>query len=278
MKNCSNSSITHLSFAFAFFVHGESTVCASIDVRQHPPIRRLNKAHLAQSQSSSKGLPVILSPFGLLGHLNNVQQQTQSQQTCCQQSNQPPNHSQEPQHHQPTQKSTLDINTSLINNNRILEEWMKFFPIKRNHRLFQQSSMVTANVLNKSNDGCLSQQQQQQQSQQQQSQQPSQQNQQHHHHHHQQQLQQQSLPNVVEVIVGGVRMKYPTCYVLLTDIDEITHVSNQNSYFNDDLHKNSKCFFENRLNPLFLDKLFFNQNFCIFFKNYSFHNGLTFTL
>lgn len=50
---------THLSFAFAFFVHGESTVCASVDVRQHPAVRHLTRAclHRAQtSQSAVKGI------------------------------------------------------------------------------------------------------------------------------------------------------------------------------------------------------------------------------
>lgn len=41
----------HLSFSFAFFVHGESTVCASVDVRQHLPVRTLIRAHLQQAQA-----------------------------------------------------------------------------------------------------------------------------------------------------------------------------------------------------------------------------------
>lgn len=49
-------SATHLSFSFAFFVHGESTVCASVDVRQHPPVRRLCRSHLQQAQTSTSGL------------------------------------------------------------------------------------------------------------------------------------------------------------------------------------------------------------------------------
>lgn len=36
----------HLSFSFAFFVHGESTVCASMDIREHPPIRPLTEEYL----------------------------------------------------------------------------------------------------------------------------------------------------------------------------------------------------------------------------------------
>lgn len=44
----------HLSFSFAFFVHGESTVCASVDVRQHPPVRRL--ARLRPGAHQTKGI------------------------------------------------------------------------------------------------------------------------------------------------------------------------------------------------------------------------------
>lgn len=56
---CFFFSATHLSFSFAFFVHGESTVCASVDVRQHPPVRRLCRSHLQQAQTSSSGLQGI---------------------------------------------------------------------------------------------------------------------------------------------------------------------------------------------------------------------------
>jgi hypothetical protein len=37
---------SHLSFTFHYFVHGESFVCASVDVRQHPAVRRLSMHHL----------------------------------------------------------------------------------------------------------------------------------------------------------------------------------------------------------------------------------------
>ncbi|KAG5900634.1 hypothetical protein JTB14_005911 [Gonioctena quinquepunctata] len=47
---------SHLSFSFAFFVHGESSVCASVDVRQHPPVRRLSRWHMQQAQTSTSGL------------------------------------------------------------------------------------------------------------------------------------------------------------------------------------------------------------------------------
>jgi mediator of RNA polymerase II transcription subunit 13 len=46
-----------LSFSFAFFLHGESTVCMSVDVRQHPSIKRVNKNHLQACQSPNQVLP-----------------------------------------------------------------------------------------------------------------------------------------------------------------------------------------------------------------------------
>lgn len=39
----------NLSFSFAFFVHGDSTVCASIDLREHPAVRRLTMDHLNEA-------------------------------------------------------------------------------------------------------------------------------------------------------------------------------------------------------------------------------------
>nr|XP_018902480.1 PREDICTED: mediator of RNA polymerase II transcription subunit 13 isoform X2 [Bemisia tabaci] len=123
----------HLSFSFAFFVHGESTVCASIDVRQHPPVRSLTKHHLSQTQavSGAPGVQVILAPFGLSGTLTGQ-----------------------------TYKA-LDPQT-----HRLMEDWKHFYPI---------------NVSENSD-----------------------------------------LPLAVEVLVGNVKLRYPSCYVLVTDLDEST--------------------------------------------------------
>ena len=52
---------THFSFSFAFFVHGESTVCASMDVRVHPLVRNLTHQHILQAQASSSGIPGIFA-------------------------------------------------------------------------------------------------------------------------------------------------------------------------------------------------------------------------
>lgn len=138
--------MNHLTFSLAFFVHGESTVCASIDVRQHPPIRKLSRFHLQQAQASSCGLRgisswlplykvslcfilVILAPFGLIGTLTG-----QTHKTC-------------------------DANT------KFLDDWSSFFPLDK-------SSMSNSDN------------------------------------------------SIVEVIVGDMKMKYPSCYVLVTDYDD----------------------------------------------------------
>ncbi|XP_037869439.1 mediator of RNA polymerase II transcription subunit 13 isoform X3 [Bombyx mori] len=65
----------HLSFSFAFFLHGESTVCASVDVRQHPPVRTLTPKRLAKlnSPDNQADAKVILAPFGLEGALTGRQ-------------------------------------------------------------------------------------------------------------------------------------------------------------------------------------------------------------
>ncbi|XP_060523412.1 mediator of RNA polymerase II transcription subunit 13 isoform X2 [Cylas formicarius] len=121
----------HLSFSFAFFVHGESSVCASVDVRQHPPVRRLTRWHMQQAQASTSGLKVILAPFGLAGTL------------------------------------TGQSFRSPENNDRWLDDWGQFYPLNKSSNLTDSS--------------------------------------------------------VVEVVVGGVKMRYPSCFVLVTDLDDMVN-------------------------------------------------------
>ena len=47
----------HLSFCFNFFLHGESTVCASIEVKQHPSVTMLDANHLVHAQENQTHLP-----------------------------------------------------------------------------------------------------------------------------------------------------------------------------------------------------------------------------
>ncbi|CAG9585056.1 unnamed protein product [Danaus chrysippus] len=72
-EDVGKSSPWHLSFSFAFFLHGESTVCASVDVRQHPPVRTLTAKRLARLHTPPADRrgdnKVILAPFGLEGRV-----------------------------------------------------------------------------------------------------------------------------------------------------------------------------------------------------------------
>jgi len=63
---------SHLSFSFRYFIHGESSVCASVDVRQHPPVRRLSLQHLAVARGQSTPVQVMVAPFGVSGTLTGV--------------------------------------------------------------------------------------------------------------------------------------------------------------------------------------------------------------
>lgn len=60
-----------LSFNFSFFVHGDSTICATVDVRQHPLIHPLTRADLTAFQAGEI-IRVALAPYGLNGILNGV--------------------------------------------------------------------------------------------------------------------------------------------------------------------------------------------------------------
>ena len=60
---------SHLSFSFQYFVHGESAVCTSVDVRQHPAVRRLTHQHLATAASLASTVNVVLAPYGMAGTL-----------------------------------------------------------------------------------------------------------------------------------------------------------------------------------------------------------------
>ena len=53
------ASASHLSFSFSYFIHGESAVCASVDVREHAPVRRLNHEHMATASSLATTVQVI---------------------------------------------------------------------------------------------------------------------------------------------------------------------------------------------------------------------------
>ena len=89
---------THLSFSFQYFVHGESAVCTSVDVRQHPAVRRLTHHHLTSALSLSASVHVVLAPYGMAGTLTG------------------------------TSFTNSDPNTK-----KLLEEWRMFWPLYHNN-------------------------------------------------------------------------------------------------------------------------------------------------
>ncbi|CAL1281519.1 unnamed protein product [Larinioides sclopetarius] len=61
-----------IAFSLHFFIHGESTVCASIDARQVSAVYVLDKCHITAAQTGQKNVKVILSPYGMEGKLTGV--------------------------------------------------------------------------------------------------------------------------------------------------------------------------------------------------------------
>lgn len=135
-----------LTFAFHFFVHGDSTVCASVDVRQHPAIHRLSRHHLLQAQAGTHTpTKVILGPFGLAGVLTG-------------------------QGFKETDAATQNL----------LSEWHQFFPLPP-----RGSSMTATQRGDTTPPG-----------------------------------EEEALPAAVEVLVGGVKLRYPSSYVFVVETDE----------------------------------------------------------
>lgn len=60
-----------LAFAFSFFVHGDSSVCATVDVRQHHLVHPISRSDLNAFQDG-RIVRVALAPYGLNGVLNGV--------------------------------------------------------------------------------------------------------------------------------------------------------------------------------------------------------------
>lgn len=139
-----------MSFSFGFFVHGESTVCTSIDLRNHPNVRRLTLDHVKEAALNSdfNQHPVILAPYGLAATLTGKYYKSSD----------------------PITKKTL-------------KEWSIFYPLLRKTEYH--------------------------------------------------------YPPVVEVVADGVKMCYPSKYVLVTDIDdeEFSFSSIPKMYQQDDMNE-----------------------------------------
>lgn len=172
----------HLSFSFAFFVHGDSTVCASMDIREHPPVKHLTEEYLDDVvKNSQQNLDdcelnegdekedfnvlnqnlcmqsVILAPFGLSAVLTGSRNENSEQYT-----------------------------------EKIIEDWNAFYPLKKqeNERLSHSKlpklvEVVSGNKTNETLSNCRNNR--------------------------------TIFSN--SMILGGVKMLYPSKYVLVTDLD-----------------------------------------------------------
>ncbi|XP_061703731.1 mediator of RNA polymerase II transcription subunit 13-like isoform X3 [Syngnathoides biaculeatus] len=69
MQEKSVGSSEHLSCSFSFFLHGESNVCASVEIAQHQPAYHVTQQHVRLAHASVAPIQVILSPYGLSGTL-----------------------------------------------------------------------------------------------------------------------------------------------------------------------------------------------------------------
>lgn len=180
----------NLSFSFAFFVHGDSTVCASIDLREHPAVRRLTMDHVneaiqqaAAAASNQQSAPPAPPPPPFPHHqqpqASKAQTPLASPATGGPSSNNNNNGSDsvpKPQRvilapfgmsgtltGQVYRQSSLDAATQ-----KALDDWCAFYPLSltSDHRPDE-------------------------------------------------------MPVMVEVVTGGVKLRYPSKYVLVSDIDEL---------------------------------------------------------
>ncbi|CAH8516803.1 unnamed protein product [Heterobilharzia americana] len=65
----SSDDYVQYSVSFSFFLHGESTVCASLDIRQHTAVQRISADHIQKCFSTQTTIPVILAPYGISAEL-----------------------------------------------------------------------------------------------------------------------------------------------------------------------------------------------------------------
>ena len=86
----------HLSFCFSFFLHGDSNVCASVDITRHFPVRRITAEHVSLASRNPNSINVMLAPHCLKATLTGV-----------------------------SYKSSDD--SAIV---QLLEEWNRYYPIK----------------------------------------------------------------------------------------------------------------------------------------------------
>ncbi|XP_054732383.1 mediator of RNA polymerase II transcription subunit 13 [Anastrepha obliqua] len=170
----------HLSFSFTFFVHGD-TVCASIDLREHPAVRPLTKEHLTEAAAAFAAATnsQTLSQSHEHGNITNLPEEVASPHSNNGGNGDgatTPNTSNSSSSPRPRRVilAPFGMAATLTGNSfkatdptaeKILEDWASFFPL-----------------CNKENS---------------------------------------DVPPVVEVVSGGHKMYHPSIYVLVTDLDDM---------------------------------------------------------
>ncbi|XP_052872329.1 mediator of RNA polymerase II transcription subunit 13 [Anopheles cruzii] len=171
----------HPSFSFAFFVHGDSTVCASMDIREHPPVRPLMMKHLEEAQAQQPTTPPGAGSSGSAGP-GSGGEATLPGQASSGNGNPTGSGAAPPTSHSKPRSVILapfglaatltgqSYKTSDPQTQKVLDDWSAFYPISNKSVSLSDSA--------------------------------------------------DSVPPIVEIMIGGVKMRYPSKYVLVTDMDD----------------------------------------------------------
>ncbi|VDO12855.1 unnamed protein product [Rodentolepis nana] len=182
LQPCNSQSIRdkcQYSISFSFFLHGESTVCASLDIRRFHKFKSLTPKILSFCEKFSGRINVVLAPHGISARL------------------------------------VASSQTSDTSSERELEMWKRFFPIRlvgdnfNSSGSHQNSFYMDFLTPNKSSP---IQQPQQGSKPDSSSKRPI----------------PEPLPQFVNVLVGGFRMRYPTCFVLIAE-DQLSSMTVQHT-------------------------------------------------
>ncbi|XP_053673083.1 mediator of RNA polymerase II transcription subunit 13 [Anopheles nili] len=174
----------HASFSFAFFVHGDSTVCTSMDIREHPPVRLLTLKHLEEAQAQqatpAAGTNAPASPAVAPNGVESVTPGSPAGSSSCPVNGGPLTAGTLPDATEPRVvilapfglAGTLtgqSYKASDPHTQKMLDDWSAFYPISNKHT--------------GTGDGA------------------------------------EAVPPIVEILVGKVKMRYPSKYVLVADMD-----------------------------------------------------------
>nr|CDS30213.1 Mediator of RNA polymerase II transcription [Hymenolepis microstoma] len=182
LQPCNSQSIRdkcQYSISFSFFLHGESTVCASLDIRRFHKFKSLTPRILSFCEKFGGRANVVLAPHGISARL------------------------------------IASSQTSDTSSERELEMWKRFFPIRLVGENFNSSgshqSSFYMDFLTPNKSSPI-QQPQQGSKPDSSSKRPI----------------PEQLPQFVNVLVGGFRMRYPTCFVLIAE-DQLSSMTIQHT-------------------------------------------------